>query len=212
VAQDPSNELRLSERLQLRLVGDRSLFHDMFRTTYEGTESARWLLAYLTWRNALNPTDVVLVTARSILREVARAFENIEYQLPRILAATYSFTRQIDLPETVASKYAALYVAKILSDQAIAPLVVTSVSREKMIERIHESGLDLRVEGFTDKMSDLRVLQGSWCFPVDSAFAIAILATYDPMYKEIVPGLGLPPIHRPTQKRPDPPARPAKAH
>lgn len=193
---DETKVFRFPNGPLIRLVGDRTLFHDMFRKTHEDVDadSARWLLAYLTWRNALNPTDVILVTARSILREVELAFRNIEYQLPRVLAATYSFVRQVDLPDTVPSKHAAIYVAKLLSDQGGVPLLATSVQIDKMVERIHEAGLELQVEGFTERMSELRVKRGAWCIPAGPVPLTYFLSIYDPMYQEIVPSLGIPPV------------------
>jgi hypothetical protein len=160
----------------------------MFRTTYDSPSQvhARWLLAYLTWRGAICPRDLIVQTATSVIRDVRSA-------IPQPVAALDTFVVSTELPDTVTAKHAVVYVSKILSDQGILPIIVTAVSQEKMVERIHEAMVDMKVEGYTTVMSDRRVLTKAACVPVSTGSACLLLAALDARFKDIVPNVGMPP-------------------
>lgn len=176
-----------------RLVLDKSFFHDAFRTDYAENKTAKWLFPYLINRRALDKSRQVCVTASIILDRFAREFKTFPNIPSQTILAIRSITSVRPMPDDVEINYAPVYLAKMLYDSEIIPIVVSSVKLEKWRDRAQKAGITLGLEEFTELMSERRVMENLWFAPISSANCVKLLNSIDPLFREVVELTGEPP-------------------
>ena len=182
------------------LVGDATMFHDMFRSAYGTKEIGDWFLAYLSARRGFDKFNRIVVTPSAVLKEATDALERLrksgEHGIPaqsELLTALASSVEAVTTNPTVSPKYAPLYVAKMRWDLGVLPFVITSCSHDTMKERVQSAGLEMGIEGFTPVMSSRRLERGTWFIHAKLESAFQVLATLDPLFSDVSAVVGPPP-------------------
>ena len=97
------------------------------------------------------------------------------------------------MPSDIQIDFTPLYTAKILDDNGIRPLIISSVKEEKWIERIRKAGVDWNIDGFTESMSAQRIIENAWTSPVPKELYVELLEVIDRIYyQKIIKIIGTP--------------------
>jgi len=183
-------------KIPVRLVADKSFFHDAFRTDYEPQIDAEWLWAYLAARRAIDPRHRIAVTATSIIDRLESELR--PFLRPNLGGAVSvgllirNLVRPYYIPPEENLGWAPLYVARILRDSGTIPIVVSSVKPERWMQRMKDAGVQWKIEGFQPGMADLRAVEHAWFVPFDTHFCSHVLEEADPLYRSITNIVGMP--------------------
>lgn len=181
-----------SDGRPIRLILDRSFFHDAFRTDYPNTESAKWIFSYLVNRRAVS-RQKICITSSVIINNFAFRLKSFPGVPPQTILAILAITEVYPLPqEDMQFDHSTLYVAKILYDNQGIPIILSSVSMEKWRTRAVKAGIEMGLE-FDEDMSVKRVYDNIWFLPMNSVLCISLFKKFDPLYSQIIDMVGDPP-------------------
>lgn len=182
----------VSDSRIIRLILDRSFFHDAFRTDYPLTEPAKWVFSYLVIRRAISGQKICY-TSSLIIDRFARELKTFPDVLPITILALHALMEVYVLPqEDMQQDLSTLYVAKILYDNQMIPIILSSVSMAKWRTRAVKAGMDMGLD-FDEDMSLRRVYDNIWFLPLTSVLCISLLKKFDPLYPQILEMIGAPP-------------------
>lgn len=176
------------------LVADKSFFHDAWRTDYESKSKsdAEWLFAYILTRRALGYRERILATSLSVVDRISAEFKAYADIPAQVALVILQHAECYPIPGDVGLGLAPIYVAKRLSDDGRICLIVSSVKRQKWLDRLRLAGVTWEVKGFDASMSDQRAMSQAWFASIGSPLASRLLETLDSAYKEVVGIIGGP--------------------
>lgn len=199
---------RSGKKVTIRLIADKSFFHDAFRIDYKPQIDAEWLLAYLVARRAIDPRHRIAVTASSIIERLEQELRLRPHAGGAVSVGLVirNLVRPYHIPPEENLSWAPLYVARLLSDAGTISLVISSVKNDRWMQRMKDAGVEWKVKGFQPGMSSLRALEHAWFVPFDTHGCSHILEKYDPLYGPVTTIIGLP-----ERGRRRPPAKPGSS-
>ncbi len=134
-----------------------------------------------------------MVTASAIVDRLEREFKAYRDIPPQVGLVIRGTVLCHQIPGDIDLGLAPLYVAKMLYDQGIKCLLISSVKARKWLDRMKQAGLDWEIEGFTPGMSDLRAVRKAWFAPGWKKASSTILEAFDsPVYAEVLKHLEAP--------------------
>jgi hypothetical protein len=169
----------------IRFIADKSFFHDVFRTDYDHQDESRWMSDYLFARNSIKPNHKLMITPSSIigrLRDEIGSHGDIQFQT---MLTVEAITEIYPYPNNENLKFAPIYLAKTIFDFGFIPVIISSVSGEKWLERAHKVGMIQNEEEFTKNMSIKRLDGKMWFVPANARECTDILKDFDNLYQKV---------------------------
>jgi len=173
------------EYIRLCFVTDATFYHDAFRTDYNHSENANWILFYTITRYTSNPTEKILLIPKPILDYLKREFRLYHDISPGIIRAISRITEIFPIDD-VTPENATIYAALWLSSRDVLPIIISSVKKRKWIDRMRRLGIEHELEGFSSGMSDRRVEKTFPIYLTDANEARQILSKHDSEYQKIM--------------------------
>lgn len=177
--------------IPLLFLIDHTLFHDYFRTNYPHNDVADWLFRYTHYRNALVPSEKIIIVPKVIFDKVQFEFPIYHNIVPSVIQALCEVIKLFPIEITDPNSSIVNVVDRLLSKDTI-PIIVSSVNEDKWLDQFQKWGLKIGLEGFTEVMSDKRIYNRFPCFLIDTKkedtkeTLYAMLSLYDSEYNKVI--------------------------
>ena len=176
--------------IPLRFLIDHTFFHDIFGD-YPHSDKAKWLRFYTYIRYTQNRSEKIIIVPKVI-------FDKVQFEFPIYRGISHKVIQSIRrimeiIPmEGINSDLSIIYVASWLLSRDTIPIIISSVSEGKWLDRIKKLGVEIKFEGFTKVMSDRRIQEKFPGVLVDTKkpetkeILSNILSIYDSEYQRVL--------------------------
>jgi len=160
---------------------DHTFFNDVFRQDYPHTKDGLWIFSYSITRYAFEPNEKILVVPKLILDILQREGHS---SITNHFNTIRKFTTIIPSRE-VSPNLAIIKLALLFHSQERFPVIVSSVTEAKWLERVRKIGLDYSINGFSEQMSTTRLRNIFPALIKKTDEAREMISEYDSLFKKI---------------------------
>lgn len=160
---------------------DHTFLNDVFRPDYQHTNDGLWIFSYSITRYAFEPNEKILVVPKLILDILQTEGHS---SITKNIYTISKFINVIPIKEE-SPNLAIIKLALLFYTQERFPIIISSVTEDKWLERVKKIGLDYNINGFSEQMSTTR-LKNMFPAPIKKTDeAREIIYKYDSLFKKI---------------------------